>query len=114
MGQLNHHDWRGWSLYDAALGPEAVLPDLHGIRPYLQRCVLHMDRDSWSDIQIIVKELLPIVMGTVMWGVQWYGRSVKCQCDNGVMVAIIWSGTTRDEWAMHLMRCLFFFVANST
>ena len=27
--------------------------------------------DSWSDIQIIVKEVQPIVMGTVMWGVQW-------------------------------------------
>ena len=39
------------------------------------------------------------------------GRSVKCQCDNGAVGAIIWSGTTRDEWAMHLMRCLFFFVA---
>ena len=38
------------------------------------------------------------------------GRSVKCQCDNVVVGAIIWSGTTRDEWAMHLMRCLFFFV----
>ena len=58
-----------------------------------------------------MKEVQPIVMGTVMWGVQWYGRSVKCQCDNAVVGAIIWSGTTRDEWAMHLMRCLFFFVA---
>ena len=37
------------------------------------------------------------------------GRSVKCQCDNAVVGAIIWSGTTRDEWTMHLMRCLFFF-----
>ena len=26
-------------------------------------------------------------------------------------MAIIRSGTTRDEWSMHLMRCLFFFVA---
>ena len=58
-----------------------------------------------------MKEVQPIVMGTVMWGVQWYGRSVKCQCDNAVVGAIIWSGTTRDEWAMHLMKCLFFFVA---
>ena len=24
-------------------------------------------------------------------------------------MAIIWSGITRDEWSMHLMRCLFFF-----
>ena len=40
-----------------------------------------------------------------------HGRSVKCQCNNAAVMAIIRSETSNDERVMHLMRCLFFFVA---
>ena len=66
---------------------------------------------SWADVHITVKELQPIVMGAAMWGAQWQGRSVKCRCDNAAVVAIIRSGSSREERVMHLMRCLFFFRA---
>ena len=59
---------------------------------------------SWADVHITVKEDLPIVMGTARWG-QWQYRSVKCRCDNAEVVAIIRSGSSREERAMHLMRC---------
>ena len=35
----------------------------------------------------------------------------EVSCDNAAMVAIINSGMSKDERAMHLMRCLFFFLA---
>ena len=60
---------------------------------------------SWADVHITVKELLLIVMGTAMCGAQWLGRSVKCRCDNAEVVAIIRSGSSREERAMDLMRC---------
>ena len=68
--------------------------------------------ESWASIHITVKELLPIVMCVAMWGGQWKGMTVKCRCDNAAVVAIINSGRSRNERAMHLMRSLFFFLAN--
>ena len=65
----------------------------------------------WLDRHITIKELLPIVLGVAIWGSQWTGLSVRCRCDNAAVVAIINSGTSKDERAMHLMRCLFFFLA---
>ena len=52
---------------------------------------------SWADVHITVKELLPIVLGTPMWGAQWQGRSVKCRCDNAAVVANIRSGSSREQ-----------------
>ena len=54
----------------------------------------------------------PYCMCVAMWGRQWKGMTVKCQCDNAAVVAIINSGRSRNERAMHLMRSLFFFLAN--
>ena len=65
----------------------------------------------WSDVHITVKELLPIVLACAVWGCQWQGRTVRCQCDNAAVVAIIKSETSKDPLAMHLVRCLFFFTA---
>ena len=66
---------------------------------------------SWLDRHITIKELLPIVIAVATWGTQWKGSSVRCRCDNAAVVAIINSGTSKDERAMHLMRCMFFFLA---
>ena len=33
--------------------------------------------DSWRDIHITVKELLPIVIGEAVWGSAWQGRTVS-------------------------------------
>ena len=58
-----------------------------------------------------MKELLPIVIGAAVWGSQWKGVSVLCRCDNAAVVAIVNSGRSKVERAMHLMRSLFFFLA---
>ncbi len=37
--------------------------------------------------------------------------SVSCRCDNAAVVAIVNSGRSKMDRAMHLMRCLSFFLA---
>ncbi len=65
----------------------------------------------WSDLHITVKELLPIVLGVAIWGNEWKGLTVSCFCDNAAVVAIVNSGRSKMDRAMHLVRCLSFFLA---
>ena len=67
--------------------------------------------ETWNDIYITVKELLPIVLGVAVWGRAWRGYKVTCLCDNTAVVAIMNSGWSRMDRVMHLMRSLTFFFA---
>ncbi len=58
-----------------------------------------------------MKELLPIVLGVAIWGSEWKGLTVVCFCDNADVVAIVNSSRSKIHRAMHLMRCLSFFLA---
>ena len=69
---------------------------------------------AWASIHITIKELLPIVLSCAIWGGYWRGKTVKCLCDNAAVVAIINSGRSKDDRAMHLMRCLTFLAHHST
>ena len=51
---------------------------------------------SWQEVHIVVKELLPIVLGVAVWGNQWQGLAVSCRCDNVAVVAIVTLGGA--EW----------------
>ena len=64
-----------------------------------------------SEQNITVKELLPIVLAAALWGSEWAGKTVRAQCDNSAVVAIVNSGTSREREAMHLLRCLAFLEA---
>ncbi len=64
--------------------------------------------EDWNGVHITVKELLPIVLGV---GPRWKGLTAQCRCDNAAVVAIINSGRRRMDRAMHLMRCMSFFLA---
>ena len=52
-----------------------------------------------------------MVMSCALWGHRWRGESVLARRDNALVVAIINSGRSKDYLVMHLMRCLFFFMA---
>ena len=67
--------------------------------------------DSWSGLHIAIKELLPIVVAMAVWGKKWRGKRVRCRCDNAAVVAMLSSGSSKDERAMHLLRSLFLFLA---
>ncbi len=62
-------------------------------------------------MHITVKELLPIVLAAAVWGRSWKGATIRCKCDNTAVVAIVNSGRSKMDRAMHLMRCLSFFLA---
>ena len=64
--------------------------------------------ESWQSVHITVKELVPIVVGCAVWGNNWRGKTLRCQCDNAAVVAIVRSGTSKPPLVMHLMRCLSF------
>ena len=68
-------------------------------------------RGSLEGVHITVKELLPVAVACALWGSHWRGMTVCCRCDNAAVVAILRSGTSRHFLVMHLLRCLFFFVA---
>ena len=67
---------------------------------------------AWESVHITIKELLPIVFSCAVWGAEWKGKTVKCECDNAAVVAIINSGKSKDNRAMRLMRCLSFYLAH--
>ena len=66
---------------------------------------------SLLDEQIAIKELIPIVIATTLWGSQWHGTTVRANCDNEAVVAVIKSGYSREPFISHLLRCIFFFSA---
>ena len=59
-------------------------------------------------VHITVKELLPNVLGVAVWDSRWKGLTVTCRSDNAAVVAIVNSGRSKMDRAMHLMRCLSF------
>ncbi len=72
---------------------------------------------SWFQIQwdataypltIAEKELIPIIIGCVVWGKTWENHGVTCFCDNQVVVASLSSKTSKHPGLMHLIRCLAF------
>ena len=66
---------------------------------------------SMDDCHISVKEMIPVVIAAAIWGERWVGQSVRFQSDNSAVVALLNSGSSRDEALMHLMRCLVFITA---
>ena len=60
---------------------------------------------------ISVKEIIPIVMAAAIWGEGWSGKSVRFWSDNAAVVALLNSGSSREDNLMHLMRCLVFVMA---
>ena len=63
------------------------------------------------NLDIAVKELLPILLAVLIWGPAWRGQSVLCYCDNQAVVAILRSRSCKQQGLMHMLRCLFFIEA---
>ena len=62
--------------------------------------------ECWTHIHITIKELLPIVVASAIWGKEWTGKQVLFRCDNAAVVAIINSGQSKHPLAMHYTRLL--------
>ena len=44
---------------------------------------------SWKTVDILAKELLPIVIAAAIWGKAWGGCTVLCRCDNAAVVTLM-------------------------
>ena len=70
----------------------------------------HWFSGAWSAAQsslsIAYKELYPIVVAAYLWGPQWVSQRVEFLCDNESVVAVLKSGTSRDNSLMVLLRYL--------
>ena len=66
---------------------------------------------NFADASIAAKELLPIVIAAAIWGKAWKACTVQCNCDNAAVVGLINSGSCKEKWLSHLLRCLFFIEA---
>lgn len=67
--------------------------------------------DCWKDVHITIKELLPIIIASAIWGPEWIGRHILFQCDNAAVVAIVNSGRSKHPLAMHYTRLLYLLAA---
>lgn len=111
--------WNGINFYEL---PEwEIVPDIQfasdasGTIGY-GVCYKHLwFNGSWKPAQqslsIAYKELFPIVLACAVWGQGWHQKRVRVECDNESVVAILRSGTSKDENIMQLMRQLFLIVS---
>ena len=60
--------------------------------------------ESWAQVNITAKELLPIVLVAALWGPQWAGKAIEFQYDNQAVVGCIASWCSREPLVMHLVR----------
>ena len=66
---------------------------------------------EWTTTGIMAKELAPIILCCAVWGPLLSKTKILFQCDNMSVVAAIKKGSAKDDTVMHLLRCLWFFVA---
>ena len=66
---------------------------------------------EWRDEAIMAKELVPIVLAIVVWGYQLARKDILVKSDNLNVVTAINKGSCREAVVMHLLRCMWFFVA---
>ncbi len=58
---------------------------------------------SAGECHISAKEMIPIVIAAILWGREWQGLSIQF---HSAVVALLNSGSVRDDSMMHFMRCL--------
>ena len=67
---------------------------------------------KWARMDIMAKELVPIVLSCAVWGPLLSGSNVEFKCDNSSVVDSITKGSSKELMIMHLLCCLWFFSAH--
>ena len=65
----------------------------------------------WPDVNIAIKEMVPVILAAAVWGPVWTRMQVTVCCDNKTVVCAINKGRARDPGLMWLLHCLFFLTA---
>ena len=63
--------------------------------------------ECWKELHITIKELLPVVIASILWGKTWTGKHILFRCDNAAVVAIVNSGRSKHPIAMHYTRLIY-------
>lgn len=108
--------WNGLSFFNHTSPDHEILTDASGSwgcgavfgTQWLQVAWSH----EWSRMDIMVKELVPIVLSCAVWGSALSGTRVEFRCDNRSVVDSINKGSSKEPIVMHLLRCLWFFLAS--
>ena len=66
---------------------------------------------EWTRMDIMAKELAPIVLSCAVWGPLIFGKRLEFRCDNNSLVEAINKGSSKQLMVMHLLRCLWFLSA---
>jgi len=64
---------------------------------------------EWIPVNIMAKELVPIVLSCAVWSRLISKKRIEFRCDNCSLVDAITKGSSREDMVMHLLRCLWFF-----
>ena len=67
---------------------------------------------EWTPIDIMAKELVPIIISCAIWAPLLAHKEIQFQCDNQSLVSAINKGSSKDSMVMHLLRCLWFITAS--
>ena len=59
-------------------------------------------------MEIVVKELVPVVIAAAIRGASWTGCCILFHIDNLAMVTVVQKLNARDPLLGNLLRCLFF------
>ena len=57
-----------------------------------------------SNINIAVKELIPIVLAANIWGSTWSRKRIAFKCDNMAVVLVLRQGSCKDRHLAFLLR----------
>ena len=99
--------WNGTSFFPVATPTLEVTSDASGCGAYS----LHFGwfqvkwSESWHDVNIAAKELVPLVTAASLWGPRWHSGCVCLHCDNMAVVEVLKRHTSRDPLLTHLLRC---------
>ena len=66
---------------------------------------------EWKPMDIMAKELVPIVLSCAVWGPLLPRKILEFKCDNQGLVDAINKGSSKEPVVMHLLGCLWFFSA---
>ena len=66
---------------------------------------------TWTDIDISLKELVPVVLAAALWGRLWSKQHICFHSDNMAVVSVLTTMTAKVPLLMHLLRCLSLFSA---
>ena len=66
---------------------------------------------TWTTVDIVVKELVPVVVAAALWGRHWYRSHICFHVDNEAVVSILQRQSGRSTIVQHLLRCFYFYSA---